>query len=1031
MKKFIHIVMTFAAGALLLASCEKEKQEPKARPAGELEVSILRDGTPVSVLSLNSLTHVMSLDVKTNNPYVWWKVTSDSDWCQVKEGTQRGDGKISLVISANESFDDREPATLTFTAGEYTGPSVRVDQSGNVFLMSRNYAMCGAAASEVTDTVTVPEGTAWDFAPSDWIQAVRGTSTTTSGMTSTLVTFQVAANAGEARYGSIGLVRAGQDEAEAAYNVWQSDASASYTGDGRLLLDAEGVTDYEFRAPSQMISSLVCPEYVSWTMRENADGTDSFLLSVMPNPSDAGLSREIDIVARTRTAAGSMDIKLFSQDFYWVDGVISAAGLQCLARAFNAGEDISHWQKDGEVVLLNNIDMSAVTDWEPIGTQTRPFDGKFNGAYRKISGWNTGKPFFGVCEGASLRNVVIDDLSSLTISDMYASPLCVALLCGEARSTEFTECTNSAPLTISGSAAASGALSYVGGLVGKADADCSFSSCLNSGAITLTSDISNPSSALLYAGGIVGYCEGSVASCSNEGTIRDDSNQYRHDLGGIAGYASGALSGCSNTGAISASGERVVSGVSDYNRWILIGGIVGAGAGESVTGCRNDAPLSTSSTAKSNYLGGIIGNCSAVRPTLSDNHNGTAGDITFTGASRYSFAGGLYGRFEEEVQLDFSATKSTSRGRITLRAMENSSNSSVCLGGLVGRAEALIELVSPSFEDTLAIENKSLATSMGELAVGGILGGSSVLMETQFGSARIQDATMKGAILVNCSSSYGFGATIAGVGGIVGQLATGLTASGCHNEGEILFAVKNAKTNGKSFFVGGIAGRVLGGTSSLTDCSNTARLDNEHYNNNVWTTAQYTCNATAGILGGYGFRTAENVGAEDVITISGCTNTGAILSLRGIAAGIAGYLRAATVRDCWSTGTMGHGERSYIGGVAGIVESSTLSNCWMKGYLAGQSAGSEIFSGGGVVGILMTDSVLDGCRWNGTILSNTTTAGEAIGGIAGVTSAGCQVKNCAYGGTVAGTAVNESNVADKAIGDSGITPENLTFWNGN
>ena len=49
-------------------------------------------------------------------------------------------------------------------------------------------------------------------------------------------------------------------------------------------------------------------------------------------------------------------------------GISTAADLVNFAKAVNNGTSTSRWQNDaGEIVLLNDIDMSSVTSWTPIG----------------------------------------------------------------------------------------------------------------------------------------------------------------------------------------------------------------------------------------------------------------------------------------------------------------------------------------------------------------------------------------------------------------------------------------------------------------------------------------------------------------------------------------------------------------------------------------------------------------------------------------------------------------------------------------
>lgn len=120
-------------------------------------------------------------------------------------------------------------------------------------------------------------------------------------------------------------------------------------------------------------------------------------------------------------------------------GIATAEDLAAFAAAVNAGESIVNWMNaDGKIVLLNDIDMSSVTSWTPIGasafnwasnalslTSGSMFTGYFDGQGYAI------KNFKMVCEnataggawglfgglgaGAVVENIVIDESCSLEI----------------------------------------------------------------------------------------------------------------------------------------------------------------------------------------------------------------------------------------------------------------------------------------------------------------------------------------------------------------------------------------------------------------------------------------------------------------------------------------------------------------------------------------------------------------------------------------------------------------------------------------
>ena len=80
-----------------------------------------------------------------------------------------------------------------------------------------------------------------------------------------------------------------------------------------------------------------------------------------------------------------------------------AAALKALARMVNSGTVSTQ----GMTITLNeDIDLSGIKDWTPIGTENYPFRGTFNGNKKTIS--NLAGDLFGVVEGGTIRQVSID-----------------------------------------------------------------------------------------------------------------------------------------------------------------------------------------------------------------------------------------------------------------------------------------------------------------------------------------------------------------------------------------------------------------------------------------------------------------------------------------------------------------------------------------------------------------------------------------------------------------------------------------------
>ena len=172
---------------------------------------------------------------------------------------------------------------------------------------------------------------------------------------------------------------------------------------------------------------------------------------------------------------------------------------------------------------------------------------------------------------------------------------------------------------------------YAGGIVGYNEG--TISNCYNTGSVS-ASAYSRYSSA--NVGGIAGYNEGTISNCYNAGSVSVSSTYSYAYAGGIAGYNyKGTISNCYNIGSVSASSSD------DYSS-ANAGGIVGQNHG-TISNCYNtgSVPASASSTYSYAYAGGIAGDNGG---TISNCYN--TGSVSTFASSKSSFdnAGGIAGR---------------------------------------------------------------------------------------------------------------------------------------------------------------------------------------------------------------------------------------------------------------------------------------------------------------------------------------------------------------------------------------------------
>lgn len=153
-------------------------------------------------------------------------------------------------------------------------------------------------------------------------------------------------------------------------------------------------------------------------------------------------------------------------------GIATAEDLAAFAAAVNAGESIAQWMNaDGKVVLLNDIDMSSVTSWTPIGASSftwasnaltcdsgKMFTGYFDGQGYAIKNFKmvcdnatTGGAwglFGGLGAGAVVENLVIDESCSLEIK--ATAPTDCGVLAGMMWDAKVRNITNNAAMKFDG-----------------------------------------------------------------------------------------------------------------------------------------------------------------------------------------------------------------------------------------------------------------------------------------------------------------------------------------------------------------------------------------------------------------------------------------------------------------------------------------------------------------------------------------------------------------------------------------------------
>jgi hypothetical protein len=224
---------------------------------------------------------------------------------------------------------------------------------------------------------------------------------------------------------------------------------------------------------------------------------------------------------------------------------------------------------NGDYELYGDIDLSGYANWDPIGSENRPFTGRFNGNGYTIRGLTFTSSnakhvgFFGYIAGAKIENLKVEVTNNSPIElHRYGEDQSFGIIAGYANGARLSRITVSSSLDIplvinrSGYSGAYACNLYVGGLVGYLRGGASTSSAsIERSASLITLDATNTDCGFhaVYAGGIAGHGEyfTSVDNSYSTGDITATGNPAI--AGGILGsvwdvhstvsrsYASGAI----------------------------------------------------------------------------------------------------------------------------------------------------------------------------------------------------------------------------------------------------------------------------------------------------------------------------------------------------------------------------------------------------------------------------------------------------------------------------------------------------------
>ena len=627
---------------------------------------------------------------------------------------------------------------------------------------------------------------------------------------------------------------------------------------------------------------------------------------------------------------------------------------------------------NGDNKVLDNGSLTTNTEnlqkWTPIGTNTDPFTGTFDGNNKTISGLyidgNTSNVGLFGCVGKS--STATGTVQKVTLADSYVrGNEFVGGICGWNNGGTLQDCHNAG--TVSGTTNVGGVCGrnfdednsstiqkcdnsgtvsagfYVGGVCGVNNYGSTLKNSYNTGKVSCTNE---------NVGGVCGLNDAStVQGCYNTGTVSGAVN-----VGGVCGLniGGGTVQECYNTGTV--SGTRNVGGVCGMNS-----------SRGTAQGCYNTGKVSGNS-----YSGGVCGfsdgyyisvkKCYYLVGT-SENAVGNRGDdINCKSKTETEFKNGAVAY---RLQSDLGGTTQVWGQRIGMDKTPVLSNDtkytvyktaadSTCKGGYsntngeklehnyvngvcsnCGEWEEATQAGDGYYEISNQGQLRWFADQVnnnGRTDINARLTASFAMDGTEWTPIGTEAHRFKGIFDGNGKTITGLKCTDTSKEyvGLVG-FADGATIQNV--------TVHGATLNGR-YYIGSVCGYLTGGT--ITNChavetviGKTGREAQSRYCGGIVgyiisnTNVTGCTNSDTVSVSGYNFL-GGIVGQAQQATVQRCFNSGAVTGNSSPIGGIVGFANQATVQDCGNTGTVTRADNNEdCGGIAGSTNStSSIKNCY-------------------------------------------------------------------------------------------------------
>ena len=552
----------------------------------------------------------------------------------------------------------------------------------------------------------------------------------------------------------------------------------------------------------------------------------------------------------------------------------------------------NHNQPNINALLTANITMDG-TEWTPIGTDTIPFTGTFDGdghTISKLTCTDTNKDHVGLVGyaiDAAIQNVTVQG-ATLNGRD-YIGSVCGYLLGGTITNCHAVE-------TVIGKTGREAQSKYRGGIVGYIISNTNVTGCTNSGTV----------SGLNFLGGIVGQANrATVQRCFNSGAVTGNSSP----IGGIVGLANNAtVQDCGNNGTVTradSSGD--------------CGGIAGSTNTSSIQNCYNAYrtiayPICASPSSDTTFL-----NCYYLADNPGTDPSAKTEAQFNSGEVAYLLQNGE--RTDTTTTVWGQTLTGGSQQAFPVLNGDKVYQTTPCTAGYSNTAQQTLD--HNYTEDGVCSrcgewqEAKQAADGYYEIHNQGQLRWFADQVnnngKTDINARLMNDITMDGTEWTPIGE-YFAGKRFTGTFDGDGHTISGLTCTkpDADHVGLVGYAVgatiQNVTVQKSSFngdtYIGAVCGYIVGG--KITGCTNSDTV-NVRGNN---------------YLGGIAAH-------ADSTTVQRCFNSGTVTG-NYPTGGIVGFANNATVQDCGNTGAVkSPNGNEYCGGIAGSTNNtSSIQNCY-------------------------------------------------------------------------------------------------------